>query len=198
MQRKRPATDEGVADAGIILPAQVRVRPIHAILYRPISAGGASKGDKEGSGDAGRAREWSRRIDETEGIVSKPDHRLHHLIALQATASCLMVAVVVFDHAFDVPCRIFGYAPCPTRWQEMAIEAGAILLFAAASLYGALRMVRTIRHLESLLVMCAWCRKVKVEGEWVSFERYLVETRDVATSHGICPACKEKFPRMKA
>ena len=41
--------------------------------------------------------------------------------------------------------------------------------------------------LEKLVTVCAWSRKIKVDGRWVTFEEFLVNNLGVAITHGIDP-----------
>lgn len=48
--------------------------------------------------------------------------------------------------------------------------------------------------LRSLLSVCAWCRRIREEGEWLPLERY-IEKRNLRLTHGICPECAARhFP----
>lgn len=47
---------------------------------------------------------------------------------------------------------------------------------------------------QSLLSLCAWCKKVRTdEHSWESIERYLTESGAGTITHGICPDCAEKI-----
>jgi hypothetical protein len=48
-----------------------------------------------------------------------------------------------------------------------------------------------LRRLQALLAVCAWCRKIKCDGEWVGVEQYMAQRKDIALTHGMCPACYE-------
>jgi hypothetical protein len=51
-----------------------------------------------------------------------------------------------------------------------------------------------IKVLRGLLPTCAWCRKVRDDaGYWTQIEAYVAAHSEAEFSHGICPACKEKF-----
>jgi hypothetical protein len=58
------------------------------------------------------------------------------------------------------------------------------------------RTARQTRELENrvnaLVTVCAWSRTVEYEGEWISFEKYLLKRFNVSTSHGISPTEAEK------
>lgn len=65
---------------------------------------------------------------------------------------------------------------------------GVSVLFAAAILV----LLRRLAKMQNLVTMCAWSRTVEYNGEWLSFEQYLLKRFDVNTSHGISPAEAEK------
>ncbi len=51
----------------------------------------------------------------------------------------------------------------------------------------------TVRTLEGLLPMCAWCKRVRTdEGYWKAVDTYFREHLDVDVTHGICPECFKK------
>jgi hypothetical protein len=52
-----------------------------------------------------------------------------------------------------------------------------------------------LRRLRALLSMCAWCRKIKNDGEWVGLEHYMAQRQDIALTHGMCPTCYEAQTR---
>lgn len=60
------------------------------------------------------------------------------------------------------------------------------------------RALGQIRTLESLLPVCAWCKRIRDahdDDEWKSIERYIVEHTDTKFTHGMCPECCERVWR---
>jgi hypothetical protein len=53
------------------------------------------------------------------------------------------------------------------------------------------RAFRRIEYLESLVVMCAWCRRVRAGDEWLGIEQFLERQHHAHTTHGICNTCAE-------
>lgn len=53
-------------------------------------------------------------------------------------------------------------------------------------------LLRRISRLQGLVTVCAWSRTVEYQGEWLSFEEYLLRRFNLNTSHGISPAEAEK------
>jgi DNA-binding response OmpR family regulator len=49
-----------------------------------------------------------------------------------------------------------------------------------------------VNHLEGLLPICAWCHKIRDDGNyWQSVERYVSERSTARFTHTICPDCRE-------
>ena len=49
---------------------------------------------------------------------------------------------------------------------------------------------KQIQNLETLLPLCAWCKKYRTEdGDWQPIEEYLRNSGAPAVTHGICPEC---------
>jgi DNA-binding response OmpR family regulator len=51
----------------------------------------------------------------------------------------------------------------------------------------------TIKQLDDLLPMCAWCKKVRDDHDyWQELEKFVTLRFDGRITHGICPHCMEK------
>lgn len=54
-----------------------------------------------------------------------------------------------------------------------------------------------IHSLRALLTMCAHCKRVRVDGEWDTIERYLDREQQLRLSHGVCDLCaKEHYAEI--
>jgi hypothetical protein len=53
---------------------------------------------------------------------------------------------------------------------------------------------RRLRELDSLLVMCSWCRQVRVANRWIPLEEFLKERAATIATYGLCPACCKTNP----
>lgn len=52
-----------------------------------------------------------------------------------------------------------------------------------------------LQRLRALLSICAWCKEIRHEGEWIPLEKYVQRRTRSGLSHGICPRCTEAhFP----
>lgn len=43
------------------------------------------------------------------------------------------------------------------------------------------------------VVICAWTKKVRLDGEWLSIEEYLAQCHGLRVSHGLCPEAMDRF-----
>ncbi len=56
------------------------------------------------------------------------------------------------------------------------------------------RALGQIKTLHGLLPICAWCKKIRDDGNyWRQVEDYVSHHTDVRFTHGICPSCEERL-----
>ncbi len=109
-----------------------------------------------------------------------------------------VLLIIWLDEYIDIPFRFFGAHRTPPRPQEFWFETFAILLLGIAVVMATLWVFRRLRLLEDFIRVCAWCRKVEVAAEWVSFEDYMKVRHDVKSTHGICPECRANASKRPA
>lgn len=119
------------------------------------------------------------------------------ILAIEVVGFSILLAVQWIDEYLDVPFRYFGAKKTPLRPQEFWFEAFAVLLVAVAVIGATLWVFRRLRILEKFVQVCAWCRKVNVDEEWVSFEQYLKREHAVLSTHDICPSCRAGATKAK-
>lgn len=103
-----------------------------------------------------------------------------------------VILMIWADELFDLPHRLFGVPPVPTRWAEAGLESGLVLLLGMLVIWHILRVVSRMAYLESFVVLCAWCRRVRFDEQWIPLEAFLAEHRAV-TSHGVCDTCAARL-----
>lgn len=85
----------------------------------------------------------------------------------------------------------------------MAIFFGVLGgIFGLTTTYNVIKLSREkkrVKQLESLLPVCAYCKKIrddegkiKGEGYWYHADEYLAMKTDTEFTHGICPDCYER------
>jgi hypothetical protein len=111
------------------------------------------------------------------------------LVAGEAGLFIIVTLVLWLDEFVDMPYLLLGAPETPYRPQEYIIETASILVLALVVITITLILLRRSRRLERFLRVCAWCRKVWVDDEWVSFEEYALKRHSLKSSHGICEEC---------
>ncbi len=119
------------------------------------------------------------------------------LIAVEAGLFFIFTIVIWLDEYVDLPHRLLGAPPTLYRAQEFIIETISILLVAIVIITITFISLRRARRIERFLRVCAWCRKVWVDNEWVGFEEYTLKKHSLKSSHGICEECVTKLEKKK-
>ncbi|MFC1808954.1 hypothetical protein ACFL3D_02375 [Candidatus Omnitrophota bacterium] len=105
--------------------------------------------------------------------------------------------VIAANEIFDLPYLILKAAPTPINYTEMSIELILVLIIAFLIELYLQKCLKRIKHLEGFHLICAYCKNVKFNDEWVSIEAFLNKKSDVILSHGMCIKCLKKyFPRV--
>jgi hypothetical protein len=110
-------------------------------------------------------------------------------LLLEGAGFLLIVAIIWMDEIFDLPHLLFGAAPTPLRLGEGFLESALTVAVGTVIVSITYRAFRRIEYLESLVVMCAWCRRVRAEEEWLTVEAFLERQHNARTTHGICEGC---------
>jgi hypothetical protein len=79
------------------------------------------------------------------------------------------------------------------NWRGLWVETLIILAVGISALLITRELLARILYLERFVRVCAWCRKVKLRGEWMLLEDYLQRGLEFDTSHGICPNCEAQM-----
>jgi hypothetical protein len=114
-----------------------------------------------------------------------------YTLALEAAGFLLIIAIIWLDELLDLPRLLFGTPPTPLRPGEGLLESALALAVGAVVVTVTYRAFRRIEYLESLVVMCAWCRRVRAGDEWLAIEQFLERQHHAHTTHGICNTCAE-------
>ena len=100
-----------------------------------------------------------------------------------------VLVLLWFDELFDLPRRLFGGVPTPINWIESIIESIFVIILGAFVVSMTVRHIRQIKYLEGFLPICAYCKKIRIDGIWIPFEQYISDHSDATFTHGYCPEC---------
>jgi len=121
---------------------------------------------------------------------------MSRIVILEMVGFVAVIVVIWLDELADLPYYLLGTPRTPGRLPEALLESLLVLIVCAGVVASTIWLFRRIERLESYIVMCAWCRKVRVDERWITFEEYLSEKNSLQTSHGVCKACAEKQLRV--
>ena len=108
---------------------------------------------------------------------------------LESAGFLFIGAIIWMDELLDLPHLLFGATPTPVRLGEGGMESILTLLVGTIIVSITYRAFRRIEYLESLVVVCAWCRRVRAKDEWLTMETFLERQHHAHTTHGICEGC---------
>ena len=128
---------------------------------------------------------------ETSG-ESATRRRPSTILAYEVVGLLAIIALSWMNELLGVPSLIFG-SDHLGGWHESLLETAIILLVAVPVIVLTRRLVARLHYLEEFLSLCAWCRKLHLDNEWVPVEEFLQRKFDSRTSHGICPACRAEL-----
>ena len=104
----------------------------------------------------------------------------------------LIIVLSWLNELLSLPTRLFGGTYHP-NWHEAIIETIVVLLVWAVVVTLTRGLLRRLYYLEGFLRVCAWCRRIGHDDEWLPLEEYFQRGFDVNTTHGVCPACRERM-----
>jgi hypothetical protein len=110
------------------------------------------------------------------------------ILRYEIAAFSLLVVLSWADELLGVPALLFG-GPHHPNIREACLETCITLMVAIPVLIRTRRVVARLFYLEGFLRVCAWCKKVEHEGNWVPIAEFFQERFDAETSHGMCPDC---------
>jgi hypothetical protein len=114
------------------------------------------------------------------------------IITLAVAGFVGLIVIFALDEYWDLPARSFGALLKPIRPYEFSINVVAALCLFITVLGVLRKAILRIKQLSHMLTLCAWCRRVSVNGEWISIGRFLQQRRHTTSSVGLCPDCYAK------
>lgn len=116
---------------------------------------------------------------------------------VSTTLAILGAAFVVAAHHFGLTASQPPPVALPAwvsllDFAMLAVSAVGLVLLHDHSVH---ETAAELQRLRAMLSICAWCKGIRHEGEWISLEKYVQRRTRSGLSHGICPRCTdEHFP----
>jgi len=116
----------------------------------------------------------------------------------ETMAILFIIALSWFDEILDIPYVLLGGPATPINWRESFFESIVIAIVGAAIIRHTYTLLTRVSYLESILPVCASCKKIRVDPEfWEGIEQFVAERSKTEFTHGICPDCIGKYyPEM--
>ncbi len=108
----------------------------------------------------------------------------------ETLAIAFVIALSWFDEILDIPYVLLGGFPTPINWRESFFESVVIAIVGALIIRHTYKLLTRVSYLESILPVCASCKKIRVDPEfWQGIEQVVKERSKTEFTHGICPDC---------
>ncbi|HEY4414073.1 MAG TPA: hypothetical protein VGO57_00075 [Verrucomicrobiae bacterium] len=114
------------------------------------------------------------------------------ILWVEAFGFSIIILLSWFTEIVHIPHLVFGQDFVP-NWQRAVLRTAIILLVWAWVHAATARLLKRLHHLEQFLQVCAWCRKVCHEEQWLTMEKYFDSKFSTPTSHGMCPDCAKRL-----
>jgi hypothetical protein len=132
--------------------------------------------------------------------IAPPKQTVHWQKALMWLSIGFLTIIILtwLDAIFDFAHYISGSPLQTENARETAIKTVIILMLWILSAYKVYQIVSRLSYLENFVHLCAWCRRIEKDNEWLSLEEHLSRSGGQTVSHGICPECAKKVRSSRA
>lgn len=113
------------------------------------------------------------------------------LLWYEAIGFLAIIVLSWVNELSDLP-YLVGGVPYVPNWRESALETTIVLLAAIPVMIFTRRLVSRLYYLEGFLRVCAWCKKLEHDDEWITLEDFFARKFQTETSHGMCQACYDE------
>jgi hypothetical protein len=113
------------------------------------------------------------------------------ILWIEGIGFSLIIAIVWATEFLRVQHYLFDDSPNFNPLRPILRSAVIFGVWAAVHI-STRRLLKRLHALEEYLLVCAWCRKIGHQGDWVTMENYFGAALSTPTTHGICPECSRK------
>ena len=116
-----------------------------------------------------------------------------NILLYQGLAFAAVIALIWANELFDLPHLILGSPPTKVNVREAVFESACTAILGLMVLGLTQKFLSHIKYLEGLIVVCAFCKKVRIgENTWVPIEEFVRDRAPVEFSHSLCPSCVQE------
>jgi hypothetical protein len=118
--------------------------------------------------------------------------QLAKVVLYQHVGFLIVILLCFLDDLLKLPALIFSEHPFAFLFRRSTLEMLLVLVVWLLVSTSTGRLIKRVRHLESFMRVCSWCRRIDYKGEWLPLERFMEQGFDTPTTHGICPECLQR------
>jgi len=122
----------------------------------------------------------------------KKNSQLTRIVLYQNLGFLGIMAICYLDELLKLPTLLFSEHPFAFLFRRTTLELLLVLAVWFLVSTSTRRILERIRYLEKFMRVCAWCRRINFQGEWMPLEEFMRQGFDTPTTHGICTVCLEK------
>ena len=93
------------------------------------------------------------------------------------------------NELLKLPSLIFSDHPFTFVYKRSTLEILLVLAVWFMVSTSTRRILQRIHYLEKFMRVCAWCRQIHYNNEWMPLEKFMKMGFDTPTTHGICHEC---------
>jgi hypothetical protein len=120
------------------------------------------------------------------------EKRPEFILWIEGFAFGLIIVLGWLTEILRVPHFLFS-EPAIINWGRPLLKTAVVLSVWGAVHLATRQLLKRLHHLEEYLRICAWCRKLSHDGEWMTMEEYFGSAFATKTSHGVCPQCARQM-----
>ena len=122
----------------------------------------------------------------------KTNPQVRKIVLYQNLGFLGLVVLCLIDELIQLPAVTFSEHPFAflLRWPTLELLLTLVVWFLVST--STRRILEHLHYLEKFLRVCAWCRRINYQGEWMRLEEFMQQGFDTPTSHGICTECLQQ------
>lgn len=122
----------------------------------------------------------------------KKNSQLTKIVLYQNLGFLGIILLGFLDELLKLPALIFSGHPFAFMFRRSTLEMLLVLGVWFLVSMSTRRILERIRYLEKFMRVCAWCRRINYQDEWMPLEQFMRQGFDTPTTHGICTECFRK------
>jgi hypothetical protein len=116
------------------------------------------------------------------------------LLICEAVCFGMILLILWGDELLDIPNLFFGMPPSPIQWCDACIESAMVAFIGAVVMLLTWKLaVPAASSAPHVIQVCAVCKKVNLNGRWITLDAFIDAGATGTMAHGICPDCMDTY-----